>query len=333
MNIIINVKGGFELKVLVTGGAGFIASHIVDKLVESGYDTVIVDNLSTGNIENVNSKAVFYEIDIIDKDKLKEVFKIEKPDYVIHHAAQIDIQNSIQNPSKDALVNIIGTVNLLECAKEVKIKKFLYASTAAVYGNPDCIPVKTENRVDPLSFYGISKYTPEMYIKVFSNLYGFDYTILRYANVYGVKQCKKGEGGVIAIFIDRYLNDEEIIVYGDGEQTRDFIFVEDIANANINALKFGNNKVYNVSSNKSISINDLICILNQISGKKPKVLYKECREGDIKHSRLENLETISDLHWKENYSLENGLKIVYEYYKTLGEGEFHEKCELGIRGR
>ncbi|MDO6355947.1 NAD-dependent epimerase/dehydratase family protein [Caloramator sp. CAR-1] len=306
------------MKVLVTGGAGFIGSHIVDKLIEKGYETIIVDNLSTGKEENINKKAKFYLCDITDKNTLNEIFKTEKPEFVIHHAAQIDVQKSIKIPAFDAFVNIIGTVNILECCRDYNVKKIVYASSAAVYGNPTTLPIEIEHKTNPISFYGISKYTPEFYIKTFSDLFGFKYTILRYSNVYGIRQDPKGEGGVISIFIDRLIKSQPLIVYGDGEQTRDFIYVEDVAEANIKALTNGDNKTLNVSTNTSISLNKLIETMFKVAKKQVEVIYKEERKGDIKHSKLSNVLTKKILNWNYNHSIEEGIYKTYYHYSNLG---------------
>jgi UDP-glucose 4-epimerase len=305
------------MKVLVTGGAGFIGSHIVDKLIEQGEEVVIIDNLSTGNIMNVNSKAVFYNEDICNKNGIDEIFKRELPQYVIHMAAQIDVQLSINNPSRDAMTNIIGSINILEGCRDYKIKKIIYASSAAAYGNPDYIPVDINHRIDPISFYGISKHVPTYYIKVFSELYGIKYTVLRYSNVYGVRQDPKGEGGVISIFVDKFLKNERPFIFGDGGHTRDFIYVDDIANANIKALTHGDNEIFNVSINEVISLTGLVEMFERISGKKLDPIYSAERKGDIRHSQLENKETIEKLCWEPNYTLEQGLKKTYEYYEFI----------------
>lgn len=304
------------MKVLVTGGAGFIGSHIVDLLIENGYEVVIVDNLSTGKKEFINKKAIFYKKDITDDD-LYEIFEKEKPDYVIHQAAQIDVQKSIDNPVFDAKVNVLGTVNLLECCRKSGVKKVIYASSAAVYGNPEYLPIDEKHKVNPISYYGISKHTAEHYFEVYSQLYGLKYTILRYANVYGIRQDPKGEGGVISIFIDKMLKSERPIIFGDGNQTRDFVYVKDVAKANLLALEKGDNEVVNISTNKPTSINELVEIMNKIMNISLEPIYTEPRKGDIVHSYLDNKKALDVLGWKPEYSLEDGLKETIEYYKRV----------------
>jgi UDP-glucose 4-epimerase len=269
------------MKVLITGGAGFIGSNIADLLIENGYEVVIVDNLSTGKHEFINKKAVFYNKDITDDD-LHEVFEKEKPDYVIHQAAQIDIQKSIKEPVFDAKVNILGTVNLLECSKSYKVKKIIYASSAAVYGDPEYLAIDEKHKVDPISYYGISKHTPEHYFEVYRQLYGLKYTILRYANVYGIRQDPKG--------------------------------VKDVAKANLLALEKGDNEIVNISTNKPTSINELIDLMNKIMGTSLKPIYAEPRKGDIVHSYLDNKKALDVLGWKP--SLEEGLRETIEYYRV-----------------
>ena len=253
------------MRILVSGGAGFIGSHIVDRLIELKHHVCIVDNLFTGKEDNINNEATFYKCDITEMEKLKIIFKVEKPEVVIHHAAQIDIQTSLKNPALDAKINIIGTINILECCREFGVRKIIYPSSAAVYGKPKYLPVKENHEVNPISFYGISKHTPEHYIKAYSQLYGIKYIIFRYANVYGERQDPKGEGGVVSIFVDKLLNNETPFIFGNGEQTRDFIYVKDIAEANILALYKGDNEIMNISSNKATTVNELFMLMREYS--------------------------------------------------------------------
>lgn len=303
------------MRVLVTGGAGFIASHIVDELIKLYHDVCIVDNLSSGKVKNINEEAKFYNCDITDKDKLKLIFEIQGPEIVIHHAAQIDVQTSLRKPAFDAENNIVGTINILECCREFGIRKIIYPSSAAVYGNPRYLPVDENHPVDPISFYGISKHTPEHYIKAYAQLYDIKYTIFRYANVYGIRQDPKGEGGVISIFVDKLLNNETPFIFGDGEQTRDFIYVKDIVQANILALRKGDNEVLNISTNKAIKINGLFKVMKDISGSIASFIYKEARKGDVMHSYLDNKRAEEKLGWKVEFGLKEGLTKTIEYYK------------------
>ncbi|SDN34573.1 UDP-glucose 4-epimerase [Paenibacillus sp. yr247] len=301
------------MKVLVTGGAGFIASHIVDLLVDLGHEVAILDNFSTGREENVNAKVEVFKMDILDSRTL-EVFLKFKPEIVIHHAAQIDIQSSIKDPAFDASTNVIGTIKLLEACKSSGIRKFIYASSAAVYGNPQYLPVDETHPIRPLSYYGISKHTPEHYLEVFSQQNKLDYTILRYANVYGIRQDPKGEGGVISIFIDKLLSEHKPVIYGDGEQTRDFIYVKDIARANIAALNSGSKGIYNISCNHQTSVNDLLRMISRLSNIETYPSYREIRVGDILHSYLDNSAAKKDLKWEPQYTLRDGLQETCNYY-------------------
>ncbi|MCT4619064.1 MAG: NAD-dependent epimerase/dehydratase family protein [Marinisporobacter sp.] len=306
------------MKVLVTGGAGFIGSHVVDKLVENGDEVVIIDNLSTGSMDNVNEKAVFYEEDIRNKE-IEKIFDREKPEVVIHHAAQIDIQKSIKDPIFDGNVNILGTINILENCKKYDVKKIIYASSAAVYGTPRYLPVDEAHIVAPISYYGISKHTPEHYIKVYSELYDIKYTILRYANVYGVRQDPKGEGGVVSIFLDMLLNGKNPTIFGDGEQTRDYIYVEDIANANVKSLKLGDNEICNISTNKKTTVTELFNMMREILKSDCYAIYGDERKGDIKHSTLNNQKAMKLLSWESGYSIGRGLEKTVEYYRLKRE--------------
>ena len=300
---------------LVTGGAGFIGSHIVDALVNKNYRVIVVDNLSTGNKENINRKAIFYEQDI--RSDLSEIFIKYNIDYVIHHAAQIDVQKSLNNPSIDSDINITGSINILSYAAKYNVKKVIYASSAAVYGKPDYLGLDEEHSVNPISYYGISKHTPEHYLKVFNELYNLDYTILRYSNAYGIRQEPKGEGGVISIFIDKCLKKEKLTVFGDGEQTRDFIYVDDIVQANLLAINNGDNEIINISCNTKTSINELIEIIRSLLDYSIDVEYQSVREGDIKDSYLDNTKAKRILSWKPSYDLKTGLKKTIKYYKNL----------------
>lgn len=302
-----------NMTVLVTGGAGFIASHITDILVESGYETIVVDNLSTGNRSNVNRRCIFYEEDITSPN-LKRIFETHQPEYVIHHAAQIDVQKSLNDPVYDAKTNIEGSINLLECCRKYSVRKIIYASSAAVYGEPKYLGIDELHPVNPLSFYGISKHTPEHYIGVYHELYGLEYTILRYANVYGIRQDPKGEGGVVSIFLDKLLKNETPLIYGDGKQTRDFIYVKDIAKANLCAIENGRNEILNIGTGKPTSVIELFECMANLLRSPVKPVYGEKRKGDILHSYFNVDKANRILNWKASWSFDKGLKETVEYY-------------------
>ncbi len=299
------------MKVLVTGGCGFIGSHIVDGLCAAGHTVAVCDNLSTGNIANLNPEAKFYEVDIRSEEFRNAVCEFA-PDVIYHEAAQIDIQKSILEVSFDAETNVVGTVKVLEAVRDFGVKKIIYASSAAVYGDPEYLPVDEKHPKAPMSFYGISKFTPEYYIKTFSDMYGFKFTILRYANVFGVRQDPKGEGGVVSIFTDKLLRGETPIIFGDGEQTRDFVYVGDIAGANIAALKAGDGEIINVSTCKKTTVNELVDIM---SDGKVRAEYREARKGDILHSYLDNTKLRTILGYEPRYTLTEGVKLTMDYYR------------------
>lgn len=323
-----NKIGVGNMKILITGGAGFIGSNVVDLLIKEKHEVVIVDNLSQGKVENINESATFYKCDILHVDKLDTIFETEKPEIVIHNAAQIDVQTSLKEPSLDAEVNINGTINVLECCRKFGVKKIIYPSSAAVYGNPQYLPVDENHQVNPISFYGTSKHTPEHYIKIYANLYNIKYTIFRYANVYGIRQDPKGEGGVVSIFIDKFLNYKNPIIFGDGNQTRDFVYVKDIAKANLLALNNADNEICNISTRKPISINHLLKMMKEILNSNLQAIYEQERDGDIRDSSLENEKACKFLNWNAEYSLEEGLKETCMYYQNIYEVE--KEIAVGI---
>lgn len=290
-------------KVLVTGGAGFIGSHLVDLLIENGHSVVIVDNLSSGSEKNLNKSAKFYNMDINSPD-LINVFKENQIDYIFHLAAQANVSFSTKYPAVDATENVIGTINILQFAKQFGVKKFMAASTAAVYGVPERLPVDEEHNTTCLSFYGLSKYTMEKYIELF----GVDYIIFRFANVYGPRQSAHGEAGVVAIFADKMKSGDDITINGDGEQTRDFVYVKDIAKVCLKAVESDiKNEVINVSTCQAISINKLFEIMSENYNYKKSANHGEDRIGDIKHSILDNQKCTKLLGITPKTSIEDGL--------------------------
>jgi UDP-glucose 4-epimerase len=310
------MKEGEGMNVLVTGGSGFIGSNLVDRLIDEGMDTFVIDDLSTGKQKFLNQEATFYQSDILDKKKLIEIFEKVKPKAVFHLAAQIDVQSSINDPTHDSQINILGTINIIELCKTYN-SKLIYSSSAAVYGTPLYLPVCEQHNIHPLSNYGISKYTPELYIRCYGQLYNLKYTILRYANVYGPRQFPKGEGGVISIFINKMMNNETPAIFGNGNQTRDFIFVEDVVAANLSALNSEKSGTYNISTNKAFSINELIDKINNILNKNIIPVYKHERIGDIEHSCLDNELAKMELNWQPKYSIIEGLAKTCHYNKKI----------------
>lgn len=297
-------------KVLITGGAGFIGSHVADRFLLNNYEVIAADNLVTGNVDNINGKNIkFFNIDIRDREKLEELFKNEQPDYVIHLAAQVSVSSSVEDVLYDAEENITALINILELCKKYNTEKIVFSSTAAVYGIPEEVPSRETNKTAPLSPYGLSKLTGEEYIKMYSRLFGVNYVILRYANVYGPRQSAHGEAGVVSIFNDKIKVNGDIFIEGDGLQTRDFVYVKDVSGANyICATEDIKNETFNVSTNTDISILELFNTMKKYSGYEKDAFHKEARKGDIRNSRLDNNKLLKNTSWKPEYTLDQGLK-------------------------
>ncbi|MFA7674114.1 MAG: NAD-dependent epimerase/dehydratase family protein [Clostridia bacterium] len=300
--------------ILVTGGCGFIASHITDALIKQGQKVVVFDDLSSGSLKNLNPKAYFFKGDITKITDIERVFAEYEIDKVCHHAAQISVTVSMRNPQYDVNTNIIGIINLLQCAVKHGVKRMTFASSAAIYGNPVYLPIDEKHPKDPLSFYGLSKITSEQCIKIFAQDSDMTYGILRYANVYGPRQKAEGEGGVVAVFMNRMVSGQDCCINGDGKQTRDFIYVKDIAGANVKALECSESFIANVSTDVYTDINDLFALVKKHTGYKKDAIYNERRKGDIKDSYLTNTTINSILSWKPEYSLEKGLEETAHYF-------------------
>jgi len=301
------------MKVLITGGAGFIGSHVVEECLSQNYEVVVVDNFSSGNIENLTGNCKVYQVDIND-EHLKNVFEIEKPDMVIHLAAQASVMKSIENPLIDCEINILGTVRLLEYARIYRVKKMVLASSAAVYGNPKEIPIDEKFPLNPLSFYSLSKWSSERYAQLYESLYGIPCCILRFSNVYGPRQNPQGEAGVVSIFINQLLNHEEMAIYG-GQQTRDFIYVKDVAKACLRAIESPATGIFNISSCSETSIDDLFTMTSLLTGISVKPLKYPLRQGEIQKSVLGNKKATKELGWKSMHSLHDGLRETILSYR------------------
>jgi len=305
-----------KLKVLVTGGAGFIGSNIADAFIAKGHNVTVIDNLSSGKRSNINRKAKFYIADISDYQRLRIIFNKEKFDTICHHAAQIDVRKSVSDPANDARVNIVGTLNLLECARETNVKKVIFASSGGtIYGECSKTAPKENSPANPLSPYGIAKHSVEFYLKYYAYTYGIKFTSLRYGNVYGPRQDPHGEAGVVAIFSERVLHNEELLIFGTGEQTRDYVYVADVVRANLKALTRGHNNIINIGTGKLTSVNTLFRIMAQISAYKKKPIYKPARTGELSRSFLDIRAAASLLGWKPQVSIEQGLKNTMKYFE------------------
>jgi UDP-glucose 4-epimerase len=305
------------MKILVTGGCGFIGSHITDCYIEMGHDVVVLDDLSTGTIDNLNRKAVFYENDI--NGDIEHIFAKEKFGLINHHAAQINVRTSVDDPMYDARVNVLGTLNLLRLAVKYHVGRFIYASSGgAVYGEPEEYPIGEETALCPLSPYGASKVAAEKYITTFANLYGLQNVILRYSNVYGPRQIIKSEAGVISIFIDRILKDEPCIVYGDGTQMRDYVHVSDVVAANVSALDC-HPEIFNIGTGVETSVNGLVDTFSSILKKEVKHQHVEPRPGEVFRNVLSYDRARSRIGWQPRTPLREGILKTFEYFKEISQ--------------
>lgn len=314
------------MKVLVTGGCGFIASHVVDAYVGQGYEVVIVDNLSTGKMENKNDKAKFYRVDICD-DEVGKVFAAEKPDVVNHHAAQISVPLSVQEPLLDAEINIKGTLRLLELSREHGVKKIIFSSTGgAIYGEATRVPTDEEYAPVPASPYAISKFSSEKYIQYYHGQFGLNYTILRYSNVFGPRQIPHGEAGVVAIFTEKLLAGQHPTLNHFPEEKRgmirDYCYVKDIARASIIATGSDKVGIFNIGTGKGTHTLELYTETIKALRSKGKVIPPEfdepkrdvARPGDIKVSTLNPGKALAELNWEARYDLQKGLLETVDWY-------------------
>ena len=303
------------MKILVTGGAGFIASHIADAFIEKGHEVVILDDLSTGFEKNINPKAKFVNLNILDK-KVKDLFATEKFDVVNHHAAQMDVRRSVADPAFDANSNILGTINLLQNSVKHGVKKFMFASTGgAVYGEQEYFPADENHPTNPVSPYGISKLAVEKYLYYYLMEYNLKYTILRYANIYGPRQNPFGEAGVVAIFSSKLLKGVQPIINGTGEQTRDYTYVQDVVKSNLLALSDEKSEIYNVGTGIETNVNDLFNMLNQIVSKGQKEKHGPPATGEQLRSVISSEKLFKHFDWKPSVSVKDGLTETISFFK------------------
>jgi len=304
------------MRIVVTGGAGFIGSHVVDAFVEAGHDVVVVDDLSTGRRANLNPAATFYEIDVRDPG-LRQVFAEERPDVVSHHAAQVDVRRSVADPVFDAEVNVLGSLNLLDSCRQVGVEKVIYISSGgAIYGEPVTLPCDEDHPIQPLCPYGASKYVVEQYLYMYRELYELDYTVLRYGNVYGPRQDPHGEAGVVAIFAGQMVRGETPTINGSGEQERDFVYVGDCARANLLALARGSGRAYNLGTGEGTSINQLFELLKAATDYEGAAIHGPAKAGETFRITLDATRARQELGWQPEVSLREGLERTAAHFRS-----------------
>jgi UDP-glucose 4-epimerase len=308
------------MKILVTGAAGFIGSHVADAYVNLGHEVVILDDLSRGSKRNLNPKCRFYLCDIRDQEDVKKIFLLEKPGIINHHAAQMDVRRGVREPLFDAQVNILGSINLIEAALANGAKRFIYAATAgAGYGEPKQMPVPEEFPINPVTPYGISKHTVEHYLFTFQVLYGLEYVVLRYGNVYGPRQSSQGEAGVFAIFSEQMLADLQPVIYGNGKKIRDYIYISDVAAANVAALDRGTNEIFNVGSGVETPDLEIFQRVRDLLGKRVEPRYVARRPGEIDKICLDISKAKSLLQWVPRVKLSEGASKTVAYFQRLAD--------------
>jgi UDP-glucose 4-epimerase len=305
------------MRILVTGGAGFIGSHVVDALVAADHDVAVVDSLWShggGKRENVSPKARFYEVDVRSPD-LRDVIAREKPEVISHHAAQHSVKFSTDDPAYDADVNVLGLINLLGAAQAAGTRKIIFASSAATYGTVDRLPIDEDTRQRPDSPYGTTKLASEHYLHFWHNERGLAYTALRYGNVYGPRQDPNGEAGVVAIFTKRFLAKQEVIIYWDGDQTRDYVYVGDVARANLLALETADQERLCIGTGVETSVNDLYRGLVALTGFEAPIDHRPRRPGDPRANRFNAARAAERLGWRPEVSFDEGLRHTVAWFQ------------------
>ena len=303
------------MKVLVTGGAGFIGSHVCDRLALAGHELVILDDLSTGHAEQIHPQARFYQLEL-DSPWLEELFRIERPDAVVHQAAQASVRRSVEDPLFDARVNVLGTLALLRACARFEVQRFLFASTGgALYGEAESVPTPEDAPTRPVSPYGASKLAAEGYLRTFHDLAGLSYAALRYANVYGPRQDPHGEAGVVAIFSGQLLAGEPATITGDGHQTRDFVYVEDVAEANAKALGSGECGAFNVGTGVETDVATIFEILRTLTGSGQAPQHGPARPGEQRRSAVEPARIRQAMGWQPRTGLKEGLEATVRFFR------------------
>lgn len=304
------------MRCMVTGGAGFIGGHLAERLVAEGHEVSVVDNLSTGRRDNAPDAAKLHEMDI-NAPALSGVFEEARPEIVFHQAAQVNVRKSVEDPAFDARQNILGSINLLECAKASGVRKIVYASSGgACYGEPETLPADEDTPIRPLCQYGASKYTVEKYVELYGRLYGLDYTVLRYANVYGPRQDPHGEAGVVAIFSELLLQGNRPRIFGDGTKTRDYVFVKDVVEANILSMDKGSGGVYNVGTGQRTTDTDIYEAVRAATGARAEAIYEDFRPGEVKHICLDNARIRRELGWAPTVGFAQGVEEAVAFYRV-----------------
>jgi len=305
------------MKILVTGGAGFIGSHVADAYVAAGHEVAVLDNLSTGREENVNAQAALHRVDIRDLAKVNDAIASFKPDVVNHHAAQSEVPKSVADPGYDAQVNVVGGLNVLRACVDNSVRKVIFSSTGgALYGEPDVVPAGEDHPIRPLSPYGTSKFAFEQYLGTFERTFHLNYTVLRYANVYGARQdFFAEEGRVVAIFAGRMIEGRPVTIDGDGNQSRDMLHVGDIATANLAALERGDGGTFHISSGYPVTVNDLFRKLSILTEYKLEPRFGPGRKGDVYRIALDNTRAKERLAWELRIQLEEGLRLTVDYLR------------------
>lgn len=304
-------------EILITGGAGFIGSHLQDRLLDIGHAVTVVDSLRTGRREQINKRATFYEVDIRDTENFARIIRDVNPQTIFHLAAQTHVPSSLKDPITDQEINIAGMINLMHSAKDTRVEKIVYSNTGgALYGEvpEDQLPIDEDQKTSPISFYGLSKLTAEHYMRLFGQTYSIDYLSLRYSNVFGPRQNSTAEGGVISIFIDRFLQREMPTIYGDGSHTRDYIFVDDVVEANILAMAYPNSDYFNISSATETSNFELYQLIASMLGINATPVFGPERPQDIRRSVLSNRKAREKLLWYPEIDLKTGIQLTIDSF-------------------